>query len=292
MLGVKPSPIRQSYKTGGTPPTSANKRKRVGGELTEKKRKLCSNDVQPIVHNMALATMALTSIPSDITDKLEPSIKHKLLSSLNVINDGITDIALLAKCENHSEPAKLVAAFQRKLFIAKMVDDELDVGKQDVYSLLRSYSFSSSPSFKMQSVKNISPDEKERMVRNAFNIRGKGTPNSDKLFLKGIFVRVDKSPFDLFQAYKQRPDEPKTKGKHKKGPAALKETTCNIWQSNLLDNDTVRYKCSLKFLYDKNKKNKFKTNDEFTYIVWMKEEHFDDFLLDSGLKKKRKQDRI
>ena len=292
MSGVKPSPIQRSYKTGGTPPTSDNKRKRVGGELTEKKRKLCSNDVQPIVHDMALASMAIKSIPSDITDKLEPSIKQKLLSSLNVINEGISDIALLAKCENHSQPAKLVAAFQRKLFIDKMVDEELDVGKREVYSLLRSYSFSSSPSFKMQSVKNISPDEKERIVRNAFNIRVKVTPNSDKLFLKGIFVRVDKSPFHLLEAYKQRPDEPKTKGKHKKGPAALKETTCNIWQSNLLDNDTVRYKCSLKFLYDKNKKGKLRTNDEFTYVVWMKEEHFDDFLLDSGFKKKRKLDKL
>ena len=171
--------------------------------------------------------------------------------------------------------------------MSKLDDSQAKITKKDVFDLITSFADSSNPTFTIPS-NNLCTTQKSLMVANAFGITGT-VPKYDILFSKGIFVRVEMPPHQLLQIYKTKDEEPKTTGKKKKGTGTFRETTCNIWQTSLIDNDNVNYRCSLGILENKEKRKKLQRSDKFTYVLWIKDKHLTKWLVESGIKKTKKR---
>ena len=279
---------QQASPSNTDSPRSRKPAKSPNGEPTQKRRRLTSNDIRPTVKQLATAVIVLKNHSPSLLDSIsDPAKKLAVSTALQCLENNTSDLANLSRYEEPNDLAKLVSGIERSQFQSKMDDSQAKITKKDIFDLITSFADSSNPTFTIPS-HDSSATQKSLMVANAFDITGT-VPKYDILFSKGIFVRVEMPPQQLLQIYKMKNEEPKTTGKKKKGTGTFRMTTCNIWQTSLIDNDTVNYRCSLGILENKEKRKKLQRSDNFTYVLWIHNTHLNKWLIESGFKKTQKK---
>lgn len=279
---------QQASPSNTNTPRSRKQAKPPNGQPTEKRRRLTSNDIRPTVKQLATAVIVLKNHSASLLDSIsDPADKLAVSTALQCLETNTSDLANLSRYEEPNDLPKLVSGIERSQFQSKLEDSQANITKKDVFDLITSFADSSIPTFTIPS-NNSSKREKSLMVANAFDLTGP-VPEYDLLFSKGIFVRVEIPPHQLLQIYKLKNEEPKTTGKKKKGTGTFRQTTCNIWQTSLIDNDYINYRCSLGILENKEKRKKLQRSDKFTYVLWIKDKHLTKWLVESGIKKTKKR---
>jgi DNA-binding transcriptional regulator YhcF (GntR family) len=285
---TNPSPTNAS-PTGKTPSLKTNVRPGSivdDDELNEqrKKRKFLPRDLQSNIKRMAAAAIEIKDFWSNVagTDTEAP-VNKKAKRAINTLSNHLLDMASLAKYNNTQTLESLYLDLERNDYIAKMNTAGTRITMTDVHKLIRSFQQTSLPTFEIVSPLYLSDETKQDIMHSAFNVPSNESLDPGDLFTEGIFVKVETTPTRIVRSYTKSIQEEQKKGKHKKGTSSAKETTDNIWQTSLLENKEVGYKCSLGHLTAKEKNDTLIDNALSTYVLWIKEDYYHKWMSDNGL---------